>query len=669
MVYDVIIAGAGPVGLFLACELRLAKLSVLVLEQSEDPHSPLKRLPFGMRGLWGPERRSLLPARTAGTDCAATSCRRWCPWPADAWIDGVQRHNGAVQPATSRASSSTTANIDSSRWTYRLPGPADTQFGAEMEHLERVLAAHALSLGVELRRGQGVDGFEPANDATEELIVRSGEQRFRARWLVGCDGGRSTVRKLGSFEFVGTDPEFTGYSVRVELADPSALPLGRHYTPIGMYTQWQPGVFGLVDFDGGAFHRTQPITLEHVQAVLRRVSGADVTLKVLSLASTWTDRSHQATTYRKGRVLLAGDAAHIHSPLGGQGLNLGLGDAMNLGWEAGCNHPRRRPRWPARQLHHGATSDRGAHPRLDASPGRGDAPQPTCPARLEAILRDLIDTRDGATYFAERVWGVSLRYDLGDEHPNGHPLVGRSCPDFELEDGTRIGTRLQEGNGLLLDFGGRASLQALDGRWGDQVRYVATDAKDSPWIERAARTSGWVRSLGERYDPQPRGRRASGGEMVREPRTPSVAMMVTASWPCRARAVSRRRRRSRQSRGCPAAVSENDIHTHMCYSVDADVLSIETSRSKMELFHDFGRTAYPNEVGPGVYDIHAPRVPTTEEMDDLLARAGRVLPIERLWVNPDCGSKTRGWPEVRAALTDMVESARRARRSLVSGTR
>jgi hypothetical protein len=93
---------------------------------------------------------------------------------------------------------------------------------------------------------------------------------------------------------------------------------------------------------------------------------------------------------------------------------------------------------------------------------------------LASILRDLIDTRDGATYFAERVWGVSLRYDLG----NGHPLTGRSCPDFELEDGTRLGTLLRDGSGLLLDFGRQASLQALDGLWGDRVRYVASDAQD-----------------------------------------------------------------------------------------------------------------------------------------------------------------------------------------------
>jgi 5-methyltetrahydropteroyltriglutamate--homocysteine methyltransferase len=117
---------------------------------------------------------------------------------------------------------------------------------------------------------------------------------------------------------------------------------------------------------------------------------------------------------------------------------------------------------------------------------------------------------------------------------------------------------------------------------------------------------------------------------------------------------------------------QTQIHTHMCYSefgdildaiaaMDADVLSIETSRSKMELLEDFGRFRYPNEIGPGVYDIHAPRVPSVEEMDDLLARARRVLPAGRLWVNPDCGLKTRGWPEVKAALSNMVEAARRAR--------
>src|SRR5882757_7999767 len=144
MLYDVIIAGAGPVGLFLASELRLAKLSVLVLEQMEDPHSRLKRLPFGMRGLWGPSveafyRRGLLEpiASQPRADAAAGQPRP------GAQAFGSERRGPAGHFAGIQFDY---GNIDASRWTYRLPGPSDTQLGSEMEHIERVLAAHALSV-------------------------------------------------------------------------------------------------------------------------------------------------------------------------------------------------------------------------------------------------------------------------------------------------------------------------------------------------------------------------------------------------------------------------------------------------------------------------------------------------------------------------------------------
>jgi 2-polyprenyl-6-methoxyphenol hydroxylase-like FAD-dependent oxidoreductase len=310
-----------------------------------------------------------------------------------------------------------------------------------MEHLESVLAIRASAMGVEIRRGRGVENFDQSDAG---VTIRADGETFRGSWLVGCDGGRSTVRKVGGFEFVGTDPEFTGYSVEA-----------------------------MVDFDGGAFHRTQPITIEHVQTVLSRVSGADVTLTALPLATTWTDRAYQANAYRKGRVLLAGDAAHIHSPLGGQGLNLGLGDAMNLGWKL-ASTIRASASIGLLDTYLSERHSVGAQV-LDWSRAQVALMRPTRSSRaLEAVIRDLIDTRDGATYFAERVWGVSLRYDPS----GGHPLVGRSAPEFELTDGTKLGELLRSGRGLFLDFDACAPLQALANRWSDRITYVASDVKD-----------------------------------------------------------------------------------------------------------------------------------------------------------------------------------------------
>lgn len=395
-VHDVIIAGAGPVGLFLACELRLAHLSVLVLEQADDPRSPLKALPFGMRGLSAPTieafyRRGLLDeivvAQRANDAAGATKASAH-------WMQQERRPAGhfAGIPFFHE-------DIEAARWAHRLPSPAGANLAVDMQSLESVLATRATAMGAEIRRGVGVEEF---HETDVGVVVRAGGETFRTRWLVGCDGGHSTVRKAGGFPFVGTDPEFTGYSVKADLADPDAQSPGRTYTSTGMYTYAKPGMIAMVDFDGGAFHRTEPITREHVQAVLRRVSGTNVTLSALHLAATWTDRACQATAYRQGRVLLAGDAAHIHSPLGGQGLNLGLGDAMSLGWKlAATIHGQA----PAGLLDSYFTE---RHPEgariLDWSRAQVALMRPTPSTRaLEAIVRDLMGTRDGATYFAEKV--------------------------------------------------------------------------------------------------------------------------------------------------------------------------------------------------------------------------------------------------------------------------
>jgi 2-polyprenyl-6-methoxyphenol hydroxylase-like FAD-dependent oxidoreductase len=466
--YDVVIVGAGPVGLFLACELRLAGLSVLVLEQAKDPHSPLKKLPFGMRGLSAPTieafyRRGMLdeitaPQRTneqSGGENVSVAH----------WMQQSRRpggHFAGIQFFHDK--------IDMKKWPYRLPGPAGTNLATTMEHVESVLAARATAMGVEIRRGLGVNDFEQSE---EGVSIRAGGETVHGGWLVGCDGGRSTVRKVGAFDFVGTDPEFTGYSVQVELVDPDQLAPGRHYTPTGMYTYQKPGTIAMVDFDGGAFHRTRPITLEHVQTVLRRVSGTEVTLTALSLATTWTDRAFQATAYRNGRVLLAGDAAHTHSPLGGQGLNLGLGDAMNLGWKLAATIRGDAPvglldSYSAERHQVGAQV-------LDWSRAQVAIMRPNRSSRaLETIFRDLVETTDGATYFAERVWGMRLRYDLGVTHP----LVGSSAPDFELADGTRLGEHLRYGKGVLLDFKIDAPPSQYPSLFSSRIKYIASDVTD-----------------------------------------------------------------------------------------------------------------------------------------------------------------------------------------------
>jgi 2-polyprenyl-6-methoxyphenol hydroxylase-like FAD-dependent oxidoreductase len=462
MIYDVVISGAGPVGLFLACELALARCSVLVLEKAEHPHSLLKQLPFGMRGLSAPTVEALY--RRGVLKELMVPQRLKDPF-------------GNTAKAQSRRQAGHFAgipfyfdDIDTSQWAHRLPSSTDTMLLSEMEELETVLARRAQALGVAIKRGGAVTGLHQTGDGVR---VESDGQSFQGKWLVGCDGSRSVVRKMGGFEFAGTEPEFTGYSAQVEIADPEKLSPGRNLTATGMYFQSQPGFLVMQEFDGGAAHGAEPVALEQLQQVLRRVSATDVTISALHAATTWTDRARQATSYRNGRVLLAGDAAHIHAPLGGQGLNLGIGDAMNLGWKlAATIHGHA----PAGLLDSYQTE---RHPVgaqvLDWSRAQVAAMRPDPHARaLSAILRDLMGTRDGATYIAGRVRGVFMQYDLG----GGHPMVGRSVPNFELEDGTSIGELMHDGRGMLLDFEMDVALKTLAAGYGDRMKYVAGRAKD-----------------------------------------------------------------------------------------------------------------------------------------------------------------------------------------------
>ncbi len=475
MSYDVVIAGGGPVGLFLACELQLVGISVVVLERMEDPHSPLKAGWMGMRGLNFPSveafyRRGLL-------EDVRANALGWMNAGSNPGLELRGAGNGASAPGPRFAGHFAgimldVTKIDFSDRKYMIPGPSASGGMVSLESLEVLLAEHAMQLGVDVKRGFEVTNF---TEGESGITVYAGEQSFEASWLIGCDGGRSAVRKLAGFEFEGTEPEFTGYTASVKIADPEKLRPGFNLTDTGMYINGPgPDRIGLIEFDDASFDRTTTITLESLQAVLRRVSGTDVTLTSMSVASSYTDRARQATSYRKGRVLLAGDAAHVHSPLGGQGLNTGVGDAMNLGWKLAATIKG----WAPDGLLDSYTAER--HPigawALDWTRAQVAIMRPDPHARaIASVIRDLIQTKDATTYFVGKMSGMVMRYNL----PGDHPLIGCSAPDFEFEDGARLGELLHDGKGLLLNFSQATGLHTLTQARKERLTYTCAKVKDN----------------------------------------------------------------------------------------------------------------------------------------------------------------------------------------------
>ncbi|KAK7745688.1 hypothetical protein SLS62_009654 [Diatrype stigma] len=483
--YDVIIAGAGPIGLFTACELAMKGVSVLVLERDSEPESPWKSAPLGLRGL--------------NTSSAEHFYRRGL-------LDKViERKPGrhdilakkpGFQFAGHFAGLSLNANkLDLTRWKYRLPGPALTPGATILARITSVLTERAESLGVTILRGAGVTGVSQDDDS---VTVEAGDhQTFNAKWLVGCDGGRSTVRRAAGFDFVGTEPEFTGHILQADLDNSDKLNKGFNVAKGGMYVTGLGGSLYLIDFDSGSFHRTQEITPEYAQEVLERVTGfTDVKITKIHHASSFTDRSMQTTSYRKGRVFLAGDAAHIHSPLGAQGLNLGLGDAMNLGWKLAAAVQASKKSTEGVEASSAEASTRPAdqlsalldtyqeerHPIgawvLDWTRAQVSALRPDPHgAALRQLLADLIDTDDGSNLFIGRIWGLSQRYDFGEA--DQHPLVGCSAPEFELDDGSRLGSKMEGARGLLVDLGdGLEKLRGLAGQYKSKVEYMSVGVKE-----------------------------------------------------------------------------------------------------------------------------------------------------------------------------------------------
>jgi 2-polyprenyl-6-methoxyphenol hydroxylase-like FAD-dependent oxidoreductase len=433
MTHDVVIVGAGPVGLFLAIELATAGVKPLVLERLLEPDRTIKAAGVGAVGAEALQRRGLAHALEEEHRAAMALM-----------LPALKARFGSGPVKKPGGHFSALFLIDQNLQR----NPERSMRLIPQEALERILGARCAELGVELRRGIAVEGFTQQSDS---IVLQTSAGPLNTSYLVGCDGGRSRVRKLCGFEFPGTDPTITGYQAVAELDAPEKLAAGWQRTARGLVVstpaQIRPGRIFTAEFNGPPPNRDAPITRAEVEAAIQRVSGTDVKVVSLTMATRWTDNARQATTYRMGRVLLAGDAAHVHSPLGGQGLNLGLVDAANLGWKLaaavkGCVH-----------LLDSYTAERHPVAARVLENTRAQVallrPDPLTSA-LRSIVSDLMKQPEANRYFGEMLTGVGIRYDLESDDP----LVGTLVKDqpVALSDGSeqQLYALMTKGGGLFI---------------------------------------------------------------------------------------------------------------------------------------------------------------------------------------------------------------------------
>ncbi|WP_377273102.1 FAD-dependent oxidoreductase [Peterkaempfera sp. SMS 1(5)a] len=429
---EVVVAGAGPTGLMLAYELALAGVETLVLEKLPQRIEQVKgggiqprtAELLESRGLLEPLLRLAVPGEPVGGHFAAL------PVP-----------------------------LDCTPWRTRHPFPIAIPQWA----IEDVLEERAVAAGAQVLRGTAVSGVESDDDA---VVVTADGLQVRARYLVACDGGHSTVRKLLGLPFPGRPGTHQAVLADVRLSAVSSL-VPQRIEHMSSLTRQAGGYWAMLAPLGGDRYRftfgragradterDSPVTHEEVAAALEAVYGQETTLDTVDNASRFTDATRQLEHYRAGRVLFGGDAAHIHPPLGGQGLNLGMQDAFNLGWKLAAVVQDRAPgglldsyhaeRHPvgAQVLHHTSAQRALADPRPSEDV-----------AALRDIFIDLLRLPDANRHLAGLMSGLSLRYQL----PGGHPLTGQRIPDAELvtEAGsTRLSELFRSGHAVLLDLAG-----------------------------------------------------------------------------------------------------------------------------------------------------------------------------------------------------------------------
>ena len=449
--HAVVVAGGGPTGLMLAGELALAKVNVAIVERRTSQDLAGSRA-------GGLHSRTIEVLDQRGI--------------ADRFLAEGQTVQVAAFAGTS---------LDISDFPTRHP----YGLGLWQNHIERILAGWVEELSVPIYRGRQVTGF--TQDGTGVDVAVSGGQTCRAEYLVGCDGGRSLVRREAGIDFPGWDASTRSLIAEAELAEEPELgvrrdgngthALGRvdYVIRNGEVVFATDGPVRVMVTEGGPGPRREP-TLRDLREAMISVWGTDFGLRSASSISQFSDVTRQAASYRQGRVLLAGDAAHVHSPVGGQGLNIGVQDAVNLAWKLAqvvhrtspeslldTYHAERHP-VAARVL-----KNTMAQTVLTRSDVRLDA--------LRDMVAELLSIEEPRRRFAAMQSGLDVHYDLGE----GHPLLGRRMPDLDLvtADGpVRVFALLHDARAVLLDLGKPASLDL--GPWGGRVRAVAA-SYDGAW--------------------------------------------------------------------------------------------------------------------------------------------------------------------------------------------
>jgi rifampicin monooxygenase len=456
--FDVIIAGCGPTGAVLAAELRLHDVRVLVLEKETEPEPSFARLvSLHVRTLEIMAMRGLLSR----------------------FLDrGRRRPVGGVFAAIAK------------------PAPPGLEsavlLGIPQPIANRLLEDHAVGLGAQVRRGTAVAGLEQDDDGV--TVVLADGERLRSRYVVGCDGARSTVRKLLGVGFPGEPSRNDTLMGELEATAPpeeiaaTVAEVQRTTARVFSFGPFGDGVYRVVIPAAGVSEdRAAPPALDDFKQALRAIAGTDFGAHSPHWLSRFGDATRLAEHYRAGRVLLAGDAAHIHPPAGGQGLNLGVQDAVNLGWKLAA----RIRGWAPEALLDTYETERRPVAEDVLNNTRAQvllaSAEPGARA-VRRLLTELMDFDEVNRHLIEKITAIGVRYDLGE----GPDLLGRRLPDVDLHEGA-LYDRLRLGRGLVLDRTG--SLTA--GGWSDRVDLLTDPAAGVDVPALLLRPDGHVAWIGE----------------------------------------------------------------------------------------------------------------------------------------------------------------------------